>query len=314
MAKKREAMTVLASILSSKSSLKRLSTSSGVAQNRLQELADGAEPSLREIRLVAHGLGIPMTDLVPSANAGNTAGALFRSADPARSAKSWPLISRMSQRIGYALDILGDRPKFWWKSEFDVATISAETAEANAVAYRRLFLDDDQFSPLLNLPRIVVEKMNVLLFVIKSAELDGASITVEDQPFIFISERFNARMLFTLAHEVGHIVAAANAEHGFAVLDASREHTSGKGKNAGELFAHRFASALLLPRPGLVSALARIREVSGTTSETVGDIDVLLIARFFGVSFAVAGHRFEQLGFLPRGATSEIEKELKLSY
>jgi Zn-dependent peptidase ImmA (M78 family) len=303
-------MSAVAKALSSESARKLVTRASGLSRQRLEQLAGGAEPTLRELRLVAKSLRLALTDLVPSTKAKNAATVLFRTANQSDAAKSFAFINLISLRIGYSLDLLGPSPKLLWRNELAIAEHDADSAEQAAITFRRLFLDDDQFTPLLNLPHIIVEKMHILLFVIKAKEFDGVSAIVEGQPFIFLSQRFNARMLFTLAHEVGHIIATPSDHHEFAVLDKSGSRRPGK-QSTHELFAHRFASALLLPRAGVVSALARIRELSTSSSEQIGDIEILLVARFFGVSFAVAGNRFEQLGLLPRGATAQIESELR---
>ena len=208
------------------------------------------------------------------------------------------------------MDMLEARPQPFWQKKSAIGEYNASTAEESAVLFRQVFCDGDQFGPLYSLPQVVVEEMGIPLFVIKSNAIDGASVMVQGQPFIFVSERFNARMLFSLAHEVGHVVSAPAAGGDFAVLDSDSERPAST-RNVNELFAHRFASALLLPRPGFVSALARIREVSESKALAFGDIEVLLIAHVFGVSFSVAGHRFEQLGFLPKGGSAELEQTIR---
>jgi Zn-dependent peptidase ImmA (M78 family) len=119
-------------------------------------------------------------------------------------------------------------------------------------------------------------------------------------------------MLFTLAHEIGHFVAQhhTNAAE-FANLDFENEIGSWHApRKPLEAFADSFASALLLPGPAVALAIKTFREMQKISDPELGDIEINLIARFFGVSFEVAGRRCEDLGLLRRGAARAIYEKI----
>jgi hypothetical protein len=108
-------------------------------------------------------------------------------------------------------------------------------------------------------------------------------------------------MLFTLAHELGHLIAHHNSE-AYSIVDIEDEPGRAQAKaTSDEGFADAFASCLLLPSAGVGLALQKIRERFKVSQDAVGDIELLFLARFFGVSFQVAARRCEDLRLLPRG-------------
>jgi Zn-dependent peptidase ImmA (M78 family) len=303
-------MASLSEILAErKSSFTRLSKTTGLDIERLTALSEGAEGSLRELRLVAGALKMKMSELVETVGDPNTTSFLFRRASPHLSEKFFSSVDRMASKISYALEIIGRAEPGLWRGEFEGLGTTFEDAEVGAATFRRLFVGDDQLRPLPDLPILAVDGLGALLFVVRIEDLDGASAIVNGIPFIFLGERFAGRMLFTLAHEIGHLVANISADN-FAVLDNCTEKRSVKTRNHGERFANAFASSLLMPRPAVLSAIGRFRQAFGRKDHDFGEVDLLLLARFFDVSFAVAGSRSEQLGLIPQGGTSALAKVL----
>jgi Zn-dependent peptidase ImmA (M78 family) len=201
-----------------------------------------------------------------------------------------------------------------WIGRFTKGGTSYAEAELNATLFRKQFCDDDQLSPLYSLPKIVTHQMEILLFVVKGGRLDGASAFFAGLPFVFITERFAPRMLFTLAHELGHLLSHHDAHEDFAFVDRASE-TEVKGSHATEeQYAHAFASCLLMPRSGIGVALEKIRQMNKSTGDQLGDVDILFLARIYGVSFAAAAKRCEDLGLLPRGGANSLAQYLKAEY
>jgi Zn-dependent peptidase ImmA (M78 family) len=151
--------------------------------------------------------------------------------------------------------------------------------------------------------------------VIKNSKIDGASAFIEGLPFVFVAERFPPRMLFTLAHEIGHLVAHHDPAASFAVLDTDEECSGGKKrKNADEFYAHAFASCLLMPARGVGVALQKIRSMQSQTQDQVGDLEILLLSRIYGVSFHAAAKRCEDLSLLPKGGAASLAEAITKKY
>jgi Zn-dependent peptidase ImmA (M78 family) len=135
-------------------------------------------------------------------------------------------------------------------------------------------------------------------------------------PFVFVSAQFPPRMLFTLAHECGHLVAHHNPTESFAVIDESTdaEGPSSPNKANEERYAGAFASALLMPRASVGIALKKIREAAKITQDALGDLEIGYLARIFGVSFWAAARRCEDLALLPRGGAASLNEKLVKEY
>jgi Zn-dependent peptidase ImmA (M78 family) len=197
-----------------------------------------------------------------------------------------------------------------WRDRFAPPEPTIENAELNATTYRVLFFDNDQLSPFVELPRVVSEQMGVLLFVVRSADMDGASAFLNGIPFAFVSERFPPRMLFTLAHEVGHLIVHHKPDGDSAIVDEDIEAPARRDQAEIENYANTFASALLMPRQAVAVALRTIRRVARATDDAVGDIEINYLARIFGVSFWAAARRCEDLELLPRGGAFALNEQL----
>jgi Zn-dependent peptidase ImmA (M78 family) len=293
-------------------SLDKLSADSGIPLERLRGFLEAEEPSLKELRSLASALKMKLSDFVTDNAARNRAQFLFRQTLPKNKLAGSSFIENYSRKIGYSLELVS---KPWFESDliggFKVETATYAEAERNAERFRETFLSGDLVGPLFQLPSVAIDKLRVLLFVIPEQTVDGASAIVNGYPFIFVSPRFAPRMLFTLAHEIGHLIAHHDAKKEFACLDLLNE--TGKIKRSGkksESFADAFASCLLLPPAGVGIALKKIRQLVNSTSDSIGDVELLYLSRIFGVSFQVAAVRCEDLSLLPRGGAISIYEKL----
>lgn len=187
--------------------------------------------------------------------------------------------------------------------------------EILASQFRLLYFDDEQKSPINNLPEILAKKAGCIIKVFElGKDIDGASAYVDDMVFLFVSPRFEGRMLFTLAHELAHIINHRETED-FLYIDSKISFDLKKLKTQQELFANSFASSLLLPIKGILLLIRKIRELNNIpANDPIGDVEILYVARFYGVSFDVASYRFEILGLMPEGATYSVSKKIKQSY
>jgi Zn-dependent peptidase ImmA (M78 family) len=288
-----------------------LSERTGISRERISMLETSAEPDLNELRVLANFFRVDLRDLLPSHPRHQSVDLLFRSGgkdiDEVTS-------SALSRRIGSSIELLDEPAAPSWINKFRREGRTYSDAEENAELFRNLFIGGDQVSPLYALPAIAVNEMGVLVFLIRSSRFEGASAYVNGLPFVFLAESFGPRMLFTLAHEIGHLIGHHNPHESFAVVDAQTEKRTQAHKNITEFYAHAFASCLLMPKSGIWITLRKIREMQRGSDKALGDLEILLLSRIYGVSFYAAAKRCEDLGLLPRGGAISLYETLKKEY
>jgi Zn-dependent peptidase ImmA (M78 family) len=306
-------MSKLTEILERAKQSGKLSRIKAITGERLLALSGGAEPTMAEVRLLAQELKIDPQDLLQVSKRQQDVDFLFRDA---QGKADYGTLAKLSRTISNSLDLLPEREIAgpWWLGQFKKQDKTFEEAEENARKFRALFGGDDQVGPLLLLPELIANKLGILLFLIGSAKVDGASAFFEGIPYIFISDRFRPRMLFTLAHELGHIIAHHADDKAFIAVDLLGQRAKPK-KNLIEFYAHAFASCLLMPAQGVAIALDRIQaKLTGSGQDQVGDLEISWLARIYGVSFYAAARRCEDLKLLPRGGAASLEFELKRKF
>src|SRR5208283_158809 len=167
------------------------------------------------------------------------------------------LIERLVTTGGYSMELVNATEVAgpWWTGRFSRERGDYAEAEANAAVFRSLFFGGDELGPVLSLPKVAASAMGILVFVIRNSKIDGASAFIEGLPFVFVSDRFAPRMLFTLAHEIGHLVAHHDPTASFAIVDSETEYLGKKRNNKVEFYAHVFASCLLMPARGVCGSV-----------------------------------------------------------
>lgn len=296
--------------------IKSVSKKSEISLERITEIVEGKNPTLAELRQLANALKIDISQFASNRSTENTS-LLFRNTMGNNLSPSQELtIEVLSKQLEESLEMLSESNKIEWLNSFNVETHNYQNAERLAENFRKVFFDDDNVSPLLNLPKLVVNKLNVILVIPKRLKIDGASAIIDGKAFVFIAPRnFPPRMLFTLAHEVGHLIAHHKIFENFAVFDA--EESLGNirpNKLVKERFVDAFASCLLLPEKGVGITLRKIREIYNIKGNYVGDIELLYLANIFGVSFQVAARRCEDLNILEKGGAISLYEKLCKEY
>jgi Zn-dependent peptidase ImmA (M78 family)/transcriptional regulator with XRE-family HTH domain len=142
--------------------------------------------------------------------------------------------------------------------------------------------------PLDRFARIaeVIERnlgVDVLVEDYPSNEIHGASITDRRFPFILINRNQPlSRALFTLAHELGHVLSGQGEQ--LITLDVTlAQHTP------SEMFANAFAAAFLMP----MSDIQAIIDVDHLSSKAYARM-----LTEFRVSFATLVYRLHNLGYI----------------
>ena len=296
--------------------IEKISETSGISKNRILECIAGADPSLHELRRLAAALKLNVSDFIVDSGVQHRANFLFRQTLPRNRMQGLRFIDSYSRQIGYSFEVLDTRQKSLLPFEdFKVERYTYEEADTNAARFRSLFYGNELVSPLLSLPSLVMERLQTILFVLPEQSVDGASAIIDGQAFIFVSPRFAPRMLFTLAHELGHLIAHHGKGQEFATIDF--EDQTGRIKRSvkkPEAFADTFAGCLLLPKEGVGIALKKIRELVRAQSDSIGDVELLYLSRIFGVSFQAAAVRCEDLDLLPSGGAISLYEQLRKDY
>jgi len=283
--------------------MKSLSNKTGIAIQRLEDLSAGAKPKMPELRAISVALNISMRSMSDTDSEARPAEMLFRSAFAAGDGVPDEVRMKLSSRVSDPISMLARRVSSQpsWRSRF---VAGRANTEANASAFRELFCNNDQLSPLIRLPQIAERELGILILVIKSNSVDGASGYLNGVPFALVSARsFTPRMLFTLAHEVGHILLHHDPANPSAIIDENIDRYNG---NEQEREANDFASALLLPAQAVGIALKTVRSVLGVKDDELGDLEISFLANVFGVSVATAALRCEKLGLLPNGGAAAL--------
>jgi Zn-dependent peptidase ImmA (M78 family) len=279
---------------------------------RVRMILEGRDANLVELRALARALKVPLRMFVQKNEDNSDLALLFRSTTASRPDLG---VENAAAFVQAAISIMPKRqspPE--WLSGFEFREESYEEAERLADAFRMMFTPNRLDEPLYDLPDLVVNLGGVILGQLESSRFEGASVISDGYAFIFVSPRFAGRMLFTLAHEIGHLVAH-HREGRSVVFDLASQIGGGRRyKSKSEAFVDSFASALLMPARGVGIALRQIRKSFHIQSDEVGDIEVICLARLFGVSFDAAALRCEKLGLLPRGGAISLSEILRRNH
>ena len=283
----------------------------GLSVARVQELVAGQRATLQELHALAHGMRIPIRSFTTSQPSEIESQLFFRNGPNNRPDLG---AEAAGEFVTAALTLLPPRDELPdWIRNFDLPARSFSDAAAMADQFRGNFVGNG-VDPLLSLPDLLVSLGGLILGRLDTSRFEGASAVIDGYAFIFVSPRFSGRMLFTLAHELGHLLAHHRQKQRSASFDVASEIGNSRPRNKGEAFADAFASLLLLPVEGVGVALREIRSALGITRDELGDVEILYLANFYGVSFEVAARRCEQLELLPQGGAYSLSDHVKNTY
>lgn len=284
----------------------------GFSSERANELYADSEPTIEEIRKISHGLKVAARDLILPVNRDVGARAKLRSNfNYIYDEWSFYEACRIENRfieLSDAIDIRSSLPFF---VDFEK---TADSAEELSRILRVNFLKVDLFAPLLQLPTLLFDTFGVITFLFSSRKIDGASFRKSGSAIIAIAERNDIRMVYTLAHELCHLlVDISDFDNSEAWIDEDVFSPKDASVRKIEYFANEFAAALLIPLEGLLAEIksvnARIEGPGQLTAYHVG-----CIARKFGTSFSVAARRCENLDLIDVGGAAAIEDVIKKKY
>ena len=290
-------------------SVDEIALKSRLSSDRVRAFLDGEDPSLADLRALARGLKVPLRAFTSDESQTSELGLLFRQTTASRPDRG---VESAASFVQAAIELLPPRhgaPD--WLSSFRFEQETYEEAARLADEFRERFTPKPD-EPLTDLPRIITD-LGVILGRLETSRFEGASVIVDGYPFVFVSPRFSGRMLFTLAHEIGHLITHHKSPSRRSVsFDlAGQIGNVTRYKSHSEFFVNAFASVLLMPARGIGIALQAIRKALGIESPAIGDVEILYISRIYGVSFEVAARRCEDLELLPPGGAKSLADYLR---
>lgn len=294
---------------------KEIAEKSSLPLPRVEQLLQGDKAALSELRAISTGLRVPMHVLAQGRRPSESTSLepLFRSVRGA-SVDLDVTLERVVTFVESALKLLPMRSAVPdWLTEIDARETSYAEADRISKQFRALTYQHPSDEPAFNLPSVLGELDGVVVSRLLYSRYEGVSLIAGNYCFIFVSPRFQGRMLFTLGHELGHIIAHHKSGESAIFERPGQIGTFGE-RSRREAFVDAFASCLLLPDIGVGKALRAFRQHYGITNRNVSDFEILLLARFYGVSFDVAARRCEDLGLLPSGAGFAISTKLKKDF
>lgn len=308
-------MTSITAHMSSKNlTVENAAKKAGMTPERFEQVAGGAKATLGEMRGIAKALQIPLTSLLErGSETAEPIKMLFRQTLEQREAVEVAShVDILSTQVRDALSIARGLPSnLAWLSLFNGMEPAPANASAFADLFRQKFGGIDDLEPFPDLAQVLAS-MGVLLLFSRDPAIEGVSAIVEGHAIVIIGPRtFKPRMLFTIAHELGHLVAHHDQQaQGYAHLDREADWSRSPRRNE-EKFADAFASALLLPKHGVLSALKVVREHLGISEQPLGAAEIAWIAHLFHVSFEVAARRFETFDLLPASGARAFYQRLQ---
>jgi Zn-dependent peptidase ImmA (M78 family) len=284
----------------------------GLSYERVEELYNDFEPTIEEIRKIAHGLRVAARDLILPVNRELGSRAKLRSNFNYKY-DDWSFYEacRIENRFIELADAVGIHSNLPFFVDFERTPNSAEQLSR---IFRVNFLQEDLSSSLIDLPYLLFKKFEVITFLFSSKKIDGASFRRNGSAIIAIAERNDIRMLYTLAHELGHLlVDISDYENSEAWIDEDVFSVHDASVRQIEFFANEFAASLLIPVEGLLEEVKSVNaSLDGPDQLTAYHIGC--IARRFGTSFSVAARRCENLSLIDTGGAVALENAVKKTY
>jgi Zn-dependent peptidase ImmA (M78 family) len=278
----------------------------------VDELYSDLEPTIDEIRKISKAFKVPARDLILPVD--RNLGQQFK----LRSNFNYTyddlsfyeacLVENRLREISESINVGSNIPYF-----VDYPK-DGNSAEQLSRIFRQSLLGIDLYIPIIQLPSILYNKFSILTFTFSSRKVDGASFRKDKTAVIAIADRNDIRMLYTLAHEVSHLlVDIDDHDNREAWIDEDVFASPESEARRAEFFANEFAASVLIPAEGLLEEIKAAR-AHREGPEQLTAYEIACVARKFGTSFGVAARRCENLGLLDTGGSVALENALKKQY
>ena len=279
------------------------------------EISHDEKATYKELLELSHALSFPISHLLEDTKEATEVSVLFRKGfvDDQENA----INEKFNLFVENILAIKPDLDKIESvRSKIKTAENTYKNAQIMASLFREYYFKGNHVDPLTELPSILANDLGMVVKVLELGKnIDGASAYIDGLTFLFVSPRFEGRMLFTVAHELGHILNHHKMTENSVYIDKKISFRPRHDKHNIERFANAFASSLLLPIDGTSRMLKKIRELQKIrTNSQLGDVEIFYLARYYGVSFDVAAQRCEDLGLLPEYGAFSLAQQIKKDY
>jgi Zn-dependent peptidase ImmA (M78 family) len=192
-----------------------------------------------------------------------------------------------------------------------IATWPIDVSQAKSLGLRvRNVFKVGPVDPIPNLPGLIESSFGIHVVGLEQSDIAGACAIMGNSKVIFVSESSDFETLYICARQLGHLIAlSARSKKGvFAVIE-TKDSFAGL-KSPYERFADHFALELLITDRALGVSLTEIRKLLQVTNPSLGEIEMLYLARIFGVSFLMLARRCERAGLLPEGGALAFNRFL----
>lgn len=275
----------------------------GIAPERADKLVFDADPTVDEVRRVAKALRLHTRILIDVPDrVGSQQFKLRRNFTRAVADLTGLAVADLADRANWLGRILESRIDDRHRVQMTADEKTPGAAEELAALVRDRILKVEEDQPLIELDRLLCDTTDIFVLATNERQVDGALFPLSNISIVFIARRNAPRMRFTLAHELAHYLVDVTESDPSGWVDADVLEDPQPDLVLEERFANAFASALLLPAGGIGRALVRFREDRIDRDKSISDIEIMFLARLFGVNFQVVALRLEQLTLLPRGS------------
>lgn len=284
----------------------------GFDDQRANAILKGADPNIDEVRLISKKFKIPARNLIAD---------LMLAGDPnfrlrenfkslVKNEGSFEALD-LATRAEYLSTVMPRINKARTSFDIPIADRDFRSAEELAAICRSNIFGVGPTDIVKDLDYLIYRIPNMYIVPLNLRRVEGAMISYNEIYFAFLAERNDARMRFTLAHELCHYFIDFTENETGGWFDSDILHNYSVEHRISENFANTFASAFLMPAEAVGFVLQSLREKFNITNDDISDLEIALIGQTFGVNFQVAGRRLEDLKLLERGSSASLYSSIR---
>ena len=221
------------------------------------------------------------------------------------------VVEPLARLVGLASTLTPKPPPLWPVGTPRIQFTTHSATQTAEIARQRLGFDD--INPRYTLPLTLPTRMNILVFSVDQPQIESACGLIEGVPLLVVSNDLGFQQLTACARELGHLLAIASRKMTSNEAHITPRSTWVASRRPGppEQFAATLAIELLVPTAGLGRALRRVRELLKVKNRALGDVEMLYLARIFGVNFSDVARKCERARLLPLGGANAIGEFLQ---
>ena len=167
-----------------------ISKGSGIELSRINDLVSGVEPTLAELRELASALGISPSEFQTRSVQSRQTELLFRQTMGDYKPSQVAVVESLSDKIERSLELMPPSVELDWLKRFEGSHSTFDDAVRDGDTFREVFFNGDMLEPLLGLPSIAVDKVGVVLTILRRSIRERSSRSTLDcgMPFSPVGE------------------------------------------------------------------------------------------------------------------------------